>query len=155
MTTFTESVIPYDELVGKYNAAMKVINTGKLNEYVFESLYDGGEVTVMILTGEKFKVKVKYTSIVADVQEEVQKIAGISTFRQRLIFGGERLAPHRSLYHYLIPAGGIICLVKDTHPNRTSGPWTPSNEKDIIDDNYYIDKALSKLITKRSSVTYL
>ena len=88
-------------------------------------------------------------------KEEVQKIAGIATFRQRLIFGGERLAPHRSLYHYLIPAGGIIWLGRDPHPNRTNGPWTPSNEKDIIDDNYFIDKALSKLIAKRGSVNYL
>lgn len=148
MATFIEP-LPYQAIVKKYNAAMKIINTGGISEYVFESLYKGGTITVISLTGEKYPVKVKYTSIIQDVQEQVQKTAGISTFRQRLMFGGERLAPHRSLYHYLIPAGGIIYMVMDTNPNRTSGPWTPLNEKNIIDDNYYIDKALSKLITKR------
>ena len=126
----------------------KIINQGKIDQYVFESLYKGGNITVMSLTGGKFSINVYYTDRIEDIQQKIYNQEGIPMNSQRLIFGGRRLASHRTLYHYKIPVGGLIHIVMDLHP--PCRPWMPRNKKDMHDDNYYIEQAVTKLISDRT-----
>ena len=123
---------------------------GKTDELIFEGLYEGGEVTVITLTGRRIIVNVIYTDNVNDLQEKIYQESGVPVSRQRLIFGGRRLKPHRSIYSYKIPVGGEIHLVLDMRPSLE--PWCPSDPKEIAVDQYFIDKAVRKLIENRQLV---
>jgi len=133
----------------KENKILKrIINEGKVAQYVFETLYVGGNIIIMSLTGAKFLIDVRYTDKIEDIQKKLYNQEGIPINSQRLIFGGHRLAAHRTLYHYKIPVGGIIHIVMDIHP--PSRPWMPRNKKDMYDDNYYIEQAVTKLTSDRA-----
>ena len=121
--------------------------TGRTDEFIFEGLYEGGQITVTTLTGGKIPVNVRYTDNVQNIQEKIFKAQGIPVLNQRIIFGGKRLKPHRSIYNYKIPVGGTLHLVMDMSPNQR--PWCPSDPKEIADDQYYIDEAVRKLIERR------
>ena len=121
--------------------------TGKIDQIVFDGLYKGGKITVTTLTGGKISVNVSYTDKVQDINQRIYEQEGIPVFNQRLIFGGRRLKPHRSLYHYKIPINATLHLVMDMRPILC--PWTPSDPKEIADDQYYIDEAVRKHIERR------
>ena len=125
----------------------KAFLTGKTDELIFEGLYEGGPITVTTLTGGKIPVDVRYTDNVKDIQEKIYKMQGIPVLNQRIIFGGRRLKPHRSIYSYKIPIGATIHLVTDMHPGGR--PWCPSDPKEIAVDQYYIERAIRKLIQRR------
>ena len=127
--------------------------TGKTDQLIFEGLYKGGQITVTTLTGGKIPVNVRYTDNVKDIQEKIYKTQGIPVLNQRIIFGGRRLKPHRSIYSYKIPVGGQLHLVMDMSP--VQHPWCPSDPKEIADDQYYIEEAVRKLIEREQfKVTY-
>ena len=126
----------------------KAFFSGKTDELIFDGLYNGGEVTVLTLTGKKIPINVSYTDTVETVQEKIHEKTGIPVLNQRLIFGGHRLKPHRSIYSYKIPVAGILHLVMDMHPKLN--PWIPSDPKEIADDKYYIEDALKKFIERRA-----
>ncbi len=127
--------------------------TGKTDQLIFEGLYKGGQITVTTLTGGKITVNVRYTDNVKDIQEKIYKTQGIPVLNQRIIFGGRRLKPHRSIYSYKIPVGGQLHLVMDMSP--VQHPWCPSDPKEIADDQYYIEEAVRKLIEREQfKVTY-
>ena len=127
--------------------------TGKTDQLIFEGLYKGGQITVTTLTGGKIPVNVRYTDNVKDIQEKIYKTEGIPVLNQRIIFGGRRLKPHRSIYSYKIPVGGQLHLVMDMSP--VQHPWCPSDPKEIADDQYYIEEAVRKLIEREQfKVTY-
>lgn len=125
----------------------KAFLTGKTDELIFEGLYEGGQITVTTLTGGKITVNVKYTDTVNDIQEKIYKSEGIPVFNQRIIFGGRRLKPHRSIYSYKIPVGGTLHLALDMFPGRNL--WCPSDPKEITLDKYFIEEAVRKLIERR------
>ena len=125
----------------------KAFFSGKTDELIFDGLYNGGEVTVLTLTGKKIPINVSYTDTVETVQEKIHEKTGIPVLNQRLIFGGHRLKPHRSIYSYKIPIGATIHLVTDMHPGGR--PWCPSDPKEIAVDQYYIERAIRKLIQRR------
>jgi hypothetical protein len=131
----------------------KAFLTGKTDQLIFEGLYKGGQITVTTLTGGKIPVNVRYTDNVKDIQEKIYKTQGIPVLNQRIIFGGRRLKPHRSIYSYKIPVGGQLHLVMDMSP--VQHPWCPSDPKEIADDQYYIEEAVRKLIEREQfKVTY-
>ena len=131
----------------------KAFLTGKTDQLIFEGLYKGGQITVTTLTGGKITVNVRYTDNVKDIQEKIYKTQGIPVLNQRIIFGGRRLKPHRSIYSYKIPVGGQLHLVMDMSP--VQHPWCPSDPKEIADDQYYIEEAVRKLIEREQfKVTY-
>ena len=124
------------------NNLQKAFFTGRVDELIFDGLYKGGEVTVVTLTGGKIPINVSYTDTVETVQNKIYETSGIPIVNQRLIFGGRRLKPHRSIYFYKIPIGGTLHLTMNMHSIH---PWCPSDSKEIADDNYYLDEALTKL----------
>ena len=126
----------------------KAFLTGKTDELIFEGLYKGGQITITTLTGGKIIVDVRYTDNVKDIQEKIYKTEGIPVLNQRIIFGGRRLKPHRSIYSYKIPVGGTLHLVLDMSPGLR--PWCPSDPKEIADDQYYIEEAVRKLIERQT-----
>jgi len=137
----------HEKLVESNKRLEKAFYTGKINNFIFEGLYEGGQVMVVTLTGKNIPINVRYSDKVEDVQQRIYEQEGIPIFNQRLIFGGKCLKPHRSLYNYKIPIGGTLHLVMNMHPPLR--PWVPKDPKEIADDQYYIDEAVRKLIEKR------
>jgi len=125
----------------------KAFLTGKMDQYIFKGLYKGGNINIVTLTGKKISINIRYNDTVDSLAQKIYEQEGIPTYNQRLIFGGKRLKPHRSLYSYKIPIDATIHLVMDMQPMRC--PWAPSDPKEIADDQYYIDNAIKKLVENR------
>ena len=127
--------------------------TGRTDQLIFDGLYTGGQITANTLTGGKIPINVSYTDTIETVQQKIYKESGIPASNQRLIFGGRRLKPHRSLYSYKIPIGGTLHLALDMFPKQH--PWCPSDSKEIAIDQYFIEEAVRKLIERRQfKITY-
>ena len=115
---------------------------GKFDEYIFQNLYKGGDINVKDITGKNIKIKVRYTDTVDNLRKKIQDIEGIPKFQQKLIFGTKRLNPHRTLFHYKIPIGGVVYLALNFKPKLS---WRPEDKKDINEDQFMIQEHLNNL----------
>ena len=119
---------------------------GRMDEFVFEGLYEGGNITVVTLTGRKFTVQVRYTDNVHDIHEKISASGGGPILCQILVFGGRRLKPYRSIYSYNIPVGATLHLLVDSSMWK---PWCPVDSAEVVLDQHNIDEAVRTLVEKR------
>ena len=105
----------YNELLSFHNLIM----VGKFDQAIYNGLYKGGLVIVRTLTGGKIPIHISYRDTVGDLQKKIAEKEGIPVVNQRLIFGGKKMKPYLSLYHYRVPIGGFVNLSLNLHPTPT------------------------------------
>lgn len=71
----------------------------------------GAHLTVKSMTGTVIDVYAVAQSTIDDIQQQIEAKTGISTTRQRLVFGGKTLQTGRILSDYNLQAGSIIHLI--------------------------------------------
>ena len=122
-----------------------ILYKGKFDSWVFESLYNSGKIEVCGLGGNCYDVSVNHKTTILDIKKNLrQKLNIPNEVKFRLCFGGSRgsalLEDHRTLFHYRIPSGATIHMImestKETHKIMSQNM---STEKEIFDDEYYIE----------------
>ena len=122
-----------------------ILYKGKFDSWVFESLYNSGKIEVCGLGGNCYDVSVNHKTTILDIKKNLrQKLNIPNDVKFRLCFGGSRgsalLEDHRTLFHYRIPSGATIHMImestKETHKIMSQNM---STEKEIFDDEYYIE----------------
>jgi len=136
-----------------------ILYKGRFDTWVFESLYNGGKIDVCGLDGNCCNVKVNHKTIISDVKKHLRQLTNIpDEIKFRLCFGGSRgsaiLEDHRTLFHYKIPSGATIHMIMEsTNETHTIMSQNMSTEKEIFDDEYYIEyyeKVLKEKEERRS-----
>ena len=128
----------------------KIIFCGQLKNWVFETLYNKGEITVISLTGGRTQIPVAHYTTVLDIKKAIYEKIGIPEHQCRLIFGSKQIMNHRTLFHYLIPAGGTIHMVMNINTRSTLELCL--NEAQLLERNtdlWYQDRFTTNLIRKR------
>ena len=122
-----------------------ILYKGKFDSWVFESLYNSGKIEVCGLDGNCSNMKVNHKTTISDVKKNLRQLIKIpNEIKFRLCFGGSRgsalLEDHRTLFHYRIPSGATIHMImeskSETHKIMSQNM---STEKEIFDDEYYIE----------------
>ena len=121
---------------------------GKFSEWVFKSLHEGGEITIQTLTGKKIKIHVSTRTTVLNVKHSLMKQEGVPVQNSRLIFGGQQMMNHRTLFHYRVPVGATVHLVVNLDPRLVISNKR-QEEKDCHDDDYWINYYWKKLLNQR------
>ena len=149
-----------NELETKNIKYHKIIFYGRLQGWVFETLYNKGEITVISLTGGRTKIEVAHYTTILDVKTAIFNKIGIPTHQCRLIFGGKQLCNHRTLFHYLIPVGATIHMVTILQANANSPASMPSayeescsltesQNLEVNTDRWFGDRYVTSLLRKR------
>ena len=117
-----------------------ILFKGRFESWVFETLFDGGEIFVCALDGTLTSIEVKYSTKISDIKK---KLAIPDEVKYRLCFGGRRgsaqLEDHRTLFHYRIPVGSTIhMLMENKHEGHKIISENIDKEKEKFDDQYYI-----------------
>ena len=140
----------------------EILYKGKFDSWVFETLYNGGEIEVCGLDGECFDINVNHKTTISDVKKKLRELIRIpDEIKFRLCFGGSRgsaiLEDHRTLFHYRIPSEATIHMImeskKETHKIISQNM---STEKEIFDDEYYneyYEKILKEKEERRKRVS--
>ena len=139
-----------NELETKNLKYKKIIFCGQLKNWVFETLYNTGEVTVVSLTGGRTQIPVAHYTTVLDIKTAIHEKIGIREHQCRLIFGSKQIMNHRTLFHYLIPVGGTIHMVLNTNPRPALELCL--NETQLLERNsdlWYQERYVTSLIRKR------
>jgi hypothetical protein len=71
---------------------------------------------VKTLTGKTIPLHLNAPKLVSELMAEIEKVEGIPTNRQRLIFKGTRLVPENTISSYEIPSGATLHLVLGNSP---------------------------------------
>jgi len=134
--------------VAKYK---NIILKGKVNDYIFESLYNGGKINVCGLNGVVTKIPVTHLTSVLDVKKALERKKGVPAEKCHLCFGGSRgsstLENHRSLFYYKICIGSTIHVVMQTEASHVS-IVNEEHDKEVAFDGYDIHKAEQRLVEK-------
>jgi hypothetical protein len=128
----------------------KIIFCGQFKNWVFETLYNTGEITVVSLTGGRTQIPVAHYTTVLDIKKAIHEIIGIQEHQCRLIFGSKQIMNHRTLFHYLIPAGGTIHMVLNINPRPALELCL--NETQLLEKNsdlWYQERHVTNLIRTR------
>ena len=132
-----------DSLEEENKKLKDILYKGRFDTWVFESLYNGGEIDVCGLDGNCSAMKVNHKTTISDVKKNLRQLIKIpKEIKFRLCFGGSRgsaiLENHRTLFHYRIPAGATIHVImestRETHKIMSQNMAT---EKEIFDDQYF------------------
>lgn len=132
----------------------KVILKGKVREYIFEKLYNGGDINVCSLDGNMTTIPVKYHTTIGDVKSHLEEKCGISKSKCELCFGGARgssiLENHRTLYHYNICVGSTVHMILKVNPNISHITMiNDQHDKDINNDKFEEERAKICLLKMR------
>ena len=139
-----------------------ILYKGRFDTWVFESLYNGGKIDVCGLDGKCYDVSVNHKTTILDVKKNLrQKLKIPNQLKFRLCFGGSRgsaiLENHRTLFHYRIPSEATIHMIMEsTRETHKIMSQNMSTEKEIFDDEYYIEyyeKVLKEKEERRSRFT--
>jgi len=126
-----------------------VIFKGKFRQWVFETLYKGGEVTIVTILGDRFGIHVTLSMTIATIKEAISNKKGIPVSQITLISGGSALEDYYTLFHYSIPVGAFLFLNLNLHPQRPKELKLPSLEQkksiamDSIEINHYMSLYLA------------
>ena len=122
-----------------------VIFKGKFRQWVFETLYKGGEVIIVTILGDRFGISVTLSTTIATIKGEISKKKGIPVAQIALISGGNELEDYYTLFHYSIPGGAFLFLNLKVYPPRPKEMKLPSLEqkKLIAMDSIEIDHYMS------------
>ena len=132
----------------EYNKLKYIINSGKINDYIFKGLYNGGYINVRDIKGTTTLINIAYTDTVKILMDKIVNKNGIPKYQLILKFGNVTLESHRTLYHYKIPIGGIISLVNNIniyYPYQIDEMSTKIL-KEVNEDQFEIEMMLSKNI---------
>ena len=142
------SYINFEE---KYLNLKKIINTGKINDYIFNGLYKGGNINICNIKGLTFSIQVCYKDTIHTVMDQIKHIKNIPIHKQVLKFGTTVLESHRTLYHYKIPIEGILYLIinKDKYNPTARDKWAAKILKQINKDQFEINIQTQKIIENR------
>ena len=132
----------------------EILYKGKFDSWVFETLYNGGEIEVCGLDGLCYDINVNHKTTISDVKKKLRELIRIpDELKFRLCFGGSRgsaiLEDHRTLFHYRIPSEATIHMIMESKKERHKIiSQNMSTEKEIFDDEYY-NEYYEKILKER------
>ena len=131
-----------EKKLAKYES---VIFKGKFRQWVFETLYNGGEVIIVTMLGDRFGIPVTLSTTIATIREAISKKKRITVSQITLISGGVALEDYYTLFHYSIPVGAFLFLNLSLYPPKPKELKFPSLEekKSIAMDSIEIDHYMS------------
>ena len=131
-----------EKKLAKYES---VIFKGKFRQWVFETLYNGGEVIIVTILGDRFGIPVTLSTTIATIKGAISKEKGIPITQISLISGGVALEDYYTLFHYSIPVGAFLFLNLSLYPPKPKELKLPSLEqkKLIAMDSIEIDHYMS------------
>jgi len=140
--TLQRKLAAAEKKLAKYES---VIFKGKFRQWVFESLYNGGEVTIVTILGDRFEIPVTLSTTIAIIKEAISKKKNIHVSQITLISGGVALEDYYTLFHYSIPVGAFLFLNLSLYPPKPNELKLPSLEqkKSIAMDSIEIDHYMS------------
>jgi hypothetical protein len=122
-----------------------ILYKGRFDTWVFETLFNGGEIEICTLDGNCIPMEVRHSTKISDVKKYIKLILEIpDEIEFRLCFGGSRgsaiLEEHRTLFYYRIPVGAAIhMLMEESRGTHQIMSQNMTTEKEIFDDLYYLE----------------
>jgi len=122
-----------------------VIFKGKFRQWVFETLYKGGEIIIVTMLGDNIRIPVTLSTAIYTIKGLIYEKTRIPVSQIILISGGNELEDCYTLFHYSIPVGAFLFLKLNLHPPRQKEMKLPSLEqkKLIAMDSIEIDHYMS------------
>jgi len=132
-----------------------ILLKGKVKNYVFESLYSGGDINICALNGEITQIPVTHLTNVLEVKKKIEMKKHVPIARCELCFGGSRgsscLENHRSLFYYNICVGSTLHLIlKDETEKTHILIVNDEHNKEMAFDGYDIRKATKRLLEQKN-----
>jgi len=133
-----------------------VIFKGKFRQWVFETLYNGGEVTIVTILGDRFEIPVTLSMTIATIKEVISQKKNIPISQITLISGGIALEDYYTLFHYSIPVGAFLFLNLSLYPPKPKELKLLSLEqkKSIAMDSVEIDHYMSLYLADKRAHGY-
>ena len=123
----------------------KILFRGLHKEWVFHTLYEGGNITINNIRGDGIAIAVDHKDTIADIKNKLftilQKPVGY------LYSGSVLLENHQSLFHYLIPIGSTLSHV----PVEGLVPELPTLQQRLEQhiDQFYQNEFTRKILKQK------
>ena len=117
----SEATLKIKQLETKIQQLEKLLYRGNHKEWVFHTLYQGGNITINDINGKGVQIQVDHMDTIADIKTKFSN--KIHTPVGDLYSGRNLLQNHQTLFHYLIPTKSILSHVPF---NEHKPPTLPS-----------------------------